>query len=131
MVSAGVDARGSTADGTGRGWGRSGLSFEVLVDEFDGPDVVAAVPQHPSEVLVEAADVAVLEAASVGDDPLEFERHFRHESEGASVRGLGNPDAVSLQIRERVSRQILCSELGLDGVDEVVAERAEVRAADA
>jgi hypothetical protein len=47
-----------------------------LVDKFDGSDVVAAVPEHSAERLVERVDVAAAAAALVGDEPSELERHL-------------------------------------------------------
>jgi hypothetical protein len=40
----------------------SGSGVEALVDEFDRADVVAAVPEHPAERMVELVDVAAAQA---------------------------------------------------------------------
>jgi hypothetical protein len=102
-----------------------------LCDEFDRADVVAAVPERATESVVEKVDLAAAEAARVSDEVSELEGHLVHEAEGAAARGLGEPSIVRSKLRERVGGEVLCAELGLDGIDEIVAERAEIRAANA
>src|SRR6266511_1334277 len=75
----------------------SASNVEALVDEFDRADVVAAVPEHPAERVVEVVDVAAAEAAFVGVDPSQLERHFSHEAESAAACGLRELDAVRLE----------------------------------
>ena len=102
----------------------------MLVDEFDRADVVAAVPEHATERVVDVVDVAAAQAALVGDDRSELEPHFGHEAEGAAARGLRELDAVRLESRECVGGKAFCAELGLDGFDEIATERAEIRDVD-
>jgi hypothetical protein len=101
------------------------------VDEFDRADVVAAVPEHPAERVVEGVDVAEAHAAPIVDDPSELEGHFGHEAEDAAAGGLREPNAVGVKLGERVYGKAFCAELGLDGLDELGAGRAEIRDADA
>src|SRR5438876_12117016 len=83
------------------------------------------------ESAVEDGDVASADAARVGDEVSKLDSHLVHEAEGASARGLGEPNTVRLKLGERVGRQVLCAELALDGRDEVCADRAEIRAMNA
>src|SRR6266540_4331839 len=105
----------------------SAASVEALGDEFDRPDVVAAVPEHPAERVVEMVYVGAAETAPVSDDPSEFERHLGHEAERAAVRGLRKPNIVAVEFGECVGGKSFRAEFSLDRVDEVVAERAEIR----
>src|SRR6266542_756107 len=98
--------------------------------EFDRADVVAAVPEHPVERVVEGVDVAAAQAALVGDDPPELEGHFGHEAEDAATGGLREPNAVGLKLGERVGGKAFCAELGLDRLDEVASEWAQIRDVD-
>jgi hypothetical protein len=94
----GVEA--SRAAGSCRARG-SAVSVEVLADELDRADVVAAaVPKHPAERLVEFVDVGAVETAVVSDMPFEFERHLVYEAEGASARGLRDPNLVACACRK-------------------------------
>jgi hypothetical protein len=68
-----------------------------LVDKFDRADVVAAVPEHPAERVIEVVDVAAAQAALVGDDRSQLERHFSHEAQRAAACGLRELDAVGLE----------------------------------
>jgi hypothetical protein len=77
--------------------------------------------------VVEIVDVVAAEAALVGDDPAELERHLGHEAERAAARGLGKPKIVALELGERVGGESFRAELSLDRVDEVVAERTKIR----
>jgi len=83
------------------------------------------------ESVVEGVDVGSAEAARVRDEVSKLESHLVHEAKGASARGLSEPNTVRLKLGEGVGRQVLCAELGLDGRDEVVADRAEIRAMNA
>src|SRR6266540_2818186 len=104
----------------------SAASVEALGDEFDRPDVVAAVPEHPAERVVEMVYVGAAETALVSDDPSEFERHLGHEADRAAVRGLRKPN-IAVEFGECVGGKSFRAEFSLDRVDEVVAERAEIR----
>ena len=78
--------------------------------------------------MVEDVDVASFEAARVSDEVSKLEGHLVHEAEGAAARGLGELNTVGLELGERVGGQALSAEFGLDGIDEVVAKWAEIRA---
>src|SRR5712691_4399703 len=106
---------------------RSASRVEVLADELDWPDVVAAVPEHPAEGMVERLHVAVAETSVVGDDPFELERHLGHEAERSAACGLREPHILRLKLGERIGGKTFRSEFGVDRVDEVVAERSEIR----
>ena len=80
----------------------SASRVEVLADELDRPDVVAAVPEDSAEGVVERVDVAVADSTLVGDDPAEFERHLGHEAERAAARGLREPHILRLKLGERI-----------------------------
>jgi len=104
-------------------------ALRCWLTKFDRADVIAAVPEHATERVVDVVDVAAAQAVLVGDDPSELERHFGHEAEGAAARGLGELDTVRLESRECVGGQVFGAELALDGRDEIVPDRAEVRPA--
>ncbi len=94
LVSTGLVSRGTRGSAAGG---------EVLVNEFDGLGVVAAVAaERATESVVELVDVGGVESAVVGDVPLEFERHLLHEPERASARGLRDPNVMAVKLRERV-----------------------------
>src|SRR2546429_7017451 len=78
--------------------------------------------------MVEDVDVASAEAACVSDEVSKLEGHFVHEAKGAAARGLGELNTVGLELGERVDGQVFGAELALDGRDEIVPDRAEVRA---
>ncbi len=83
------------------------------------------------ESVVEDVDVAPAEAACLSDEVSKLEGHLVHEAERASARRLGETNTVRLKLGERVGRQALRAKLGLDGRDEVVVDRAEIRAMNA
>jgi hypothetical protein len=76
---------------------------EALGDEVDRADVFAAVSKRTTELVVEAVDVATVQAG-VGDAVAKFICHLVHEAEGASAGGLGEPHVVGLEPGERVGR---------------------------
>ncbi len=78
--------------------------------------------------MIEGVDVASAKAARVSDEVAKLEGHFVHEAEGAAARGLGELNSVRLELGERVGGQALSAEFGLDGLDEVGAKWAEIRA---
>ena len=70
------------------------------------------------------------QATLVGDDPSELERHFGHEAEGAAARRLRELEPVRLERCERFGGKALGAELCLDGLNEVIAKRTEIRNVD-
>jgi hypothetical protein len=105
---------------------------EVLVNEFDGLGVVAAVAaKRAAESVVELVDVGGVESAVVGDVRLEFERHLLHEPERVSARGLRGPNVMAVKLRERVGWWSFRSQRGLDCFHDVVAQRMQIRDTDA
>jgi hypothetical protein len=83
------------------------------------------------ESVVECVDVASAEAASVSDAVSKLEGHLVHEAERAAARGFRETNGVGVKLGKRVGRKALRAKLGFDGRDEVVADRAEVRAPNA
>ena len=75
--------------------------------------------------------VAAVESAVVGDVPLEFGRHLFHEPERASARGLRDPNVIAVKLRERLGGESFRFQLGLDRLDDVVAQRTQIRHTDA
>src|SRR6266487_2885554 len=83
------------------------------------------------ESVVEYVDVASAEAACVSDAVSKLEGHLVHEAERAAARGFRETNGVGVKLGKRVGRKALCAKLGFDGRDEVVADRADVRAMNA
>ena len=72
------------------------LVGEVLVSEFDGSGVVAAVAAElAADGLVELVDVDAIEPAVAGDAPLEFEGHLLHVPGRASAHTAPTPSPLT------------------------------------
>lgn len=103
----------------------------MVCDQVDRAHVPAAASQSATEAVVEVVDVAAGKATVASDLVANLECHLVHEAEHAATRGPGDPDVVWLKPPERVRREGLGAEFGLDGRDEIRAGRPEICAPDA
>src|SRR5712691_7873501 len=105
-----------------------GPRSKPLRNELDRVGVSAAVVQGAAKSTVEDADIAVAEAACISDSVSKVDSHLVHESESAAACRLGESNAVRVELGEGIGRQGLCAKFRLDGVDQVGADRAQIRA---